>query len=154
MTLLETFRETFAKAMSLILGAATLVAGALGVFYWLFFIPIDFVQYIGFDLYTTLPGRILWALLWTVSLVALFKYAQGKGSLVAKEIEDLTFQEALVRFCPGCGCVGDVDGFYKNCCPDGYKARMIPQSMAGECHELFQLAVGQLQSTKQEYSHG
>lgn len=49
--------------------------------------------------------------------------------------------EAMVRFCPGCGSVGPVPETYRDCCPDGKKARMIPASLAAHCHDLFQLAL-------------
>lgn len=53
-------------------------------------------------------------------------------------------QELLVRFCPGCGSVGEVDKKYRNCCPDGIKARMIPKALADDCHRLFDLAIGKV----------
>ena len=50
--------------------------------------------------------------------------------------------EPLTRFCPGCGSVGDVPDSYRDCCPDGAKARLIPTSLAHHCHDLFTLALG------------
>ncbi len=49
--------------------------------------------------------------------------------------------EALTRFCPECGLVGDVASGYRSCCPDGGSARMIPASMAKKCRENFLLAI-------------
>jgi hypothetical protein len=49
--------------------------------------------------------------------------------------------EPMTRFCPGCGSVGDVPSQYRDCCPDGKRARMIPKNMADQCHDLFQLAL-------------
>lgn len=49
--------------------------------------------------------------------------------------------EPLVRYCPGCGSVGHVDSKYRDCCPDGNEARMIPQALAQKCHDTFRLAV-------------
>ena len=45
--------------------------------------------------------------------------------------------EPLIRFCPGCGSVGDVPNSFRDCCPDGFKARLIPASLAHHCHDLF-----------------
>lgn len=50
--------------------------------------------------------------------------------------------EPVVRFCPGCGLVGEVDAKYKDCCPDGIKARKIPKDLAEHCRGLFNLAIG------------
>lgn len=49
--------------------------------------------------------------------------------------------EKLVRFCPGCGSVGDVPDTFRDCCPDGSHARMIPENLAARCHDLFSLAL-------------
>lgn len=49
--------------------------------------------------------------------------------------------EAVTRFCPGCGNVGPVPDPYHDCCPDGGKARMIPEPLARHCHDLFYLAL-------------
>lgn len=49
--------------------------------------------------------------------------------------------EPLVRFCPGCGSVGEVGPEFRDCCPDGSHARMVPESLAHRCHDLFQLAL-------------
>ena len=52
--------------------------------------------------------------------------------------------EPLVRYCPGCGSVGPVDGKYRDCCPDGGRARMIPEPLANQCRDTFQIAVREL----------
>lgn len=49
--------------------------------------------------------------------------------------------EALTRFCPECGHVGDVGNGYRSCCPDGGSARMVPKSLADKCRATFQLAI-------------
>lgn len=49
--------------------------------------------------------------------------------------------EPVLRFCPGCGSVGDVPDTYRDCCPDGANARLIPESLAHRCHDLFRLAL-------------
>jgi hypothetical protein len=49
--------------------------------------------------------------------------------------------EPLTRFCPGCGSVGPVPDTYRDCCPDGSDARMIPERLAGKCRNLFLLAL-------------
>lgn len=50
--------------------------------------------------------------------------------------------ETLTRFCPGCGSVGEVPDSFRDCCPDGAKARLIPASLAHHCRDLFILALG------------
>lgn len=52
--------------------------------------------------------------------------------------------EPLVRYCPGCGSVGPVDGKYRDCCPDSGRARMIPEPLANQCRDTFQIAVREL----------
>lgn len=49
--------------------------------------------------------------------------------------------EAVTRYCPGCGHVGLVDTQYRDCCPDGNQARMIPEALAKKCHDTFKLAI-------------
>lgn len=49
--------------------------------------------------------------------------------------------EQLTRFCPGCGSVGEVESKFRDCCPDGAGARLIPASLAQKCHDLFRLAL-------------
>ncbi len=49
--------------------------------------------------------------------------------------------EALVRYCPGCGSVGPVEEKYRDCCPDGNQARMIPARLAEQCHDTFRIAI-------------
>ncbi len=49
--------------------------------------------------------------------------------------------EPMTRFCPGCGSVGEVEAKYRDCCPDGGRARIIPEPLARHCHGLFQLAL-------------
>lgn len=55
--------------------------------------------------------------------------------------------EPVLRFCPGCGSVGDVPDTFRDCCPDGAKARLIPTSLAHSCHDLFKLAIGAAQQS-------
>lgn len=47
----------------------------------------------------------------------------------------------MLRFCPGCGSVGEVAGTYLDCCPDGSQARVIPAALANKCRDLFQMAL-------------
>jgi hypothetical protein len=49
--------------------------------------------------------------------------------------------EKLIRYCPGCGSVGDVEARFRDCCPDGPEARMIPEKLANKCRDTFQIAV-------------
>ncbi|MGE8688581.1 MAG: hypothetical protein ACN6PJ_15665 [Achromobacter sp.] len=49
--------------------------------------------------------------------------------------------EQLVRYCPGCGSIGPVEEKYRDCCPDGDEARMIPAALAEKCRDTFNIAV-------------
>ncbi|MGB3290989.1 MAG: hypothetical protein WBA83_17080 [Burkholderiaceae bacterium] len=49
--------------------------------------------------------------------------------------------EPLVRYCPGCGSIGPVEDKYRDCCPDGNQARMIPQTLAEKCRDTFKVAI-------------
>jgi len=49
--------------------------------------------------------------------------------------------EEMVRFCPSCGSVGDVPATFRDCCPDGSNARIVPKGFAEICADTFQLAV-------------
>lgn len=49
--------------------------------------------------------------------------------------------EPMVRFCPGCGHVGSVATDFRDCCPDGSSARMIPAGLASKCGDLSRLAL-------------
>jgi len=49
--------------------------------------------------------------------------------------------EPLARYCPGCGSVGPVGDEYRDCCPDGNQARMIPARLAEQCRDTFRLAI-------------
>lgn len=49
--------------------------------------------------------------------------------------------EHLVRYCPGCGSIGPVEEKYRDCCPDGDEARMIPAALAEKCRDTFNIAV-------------
>jgi len=53
----------------------------------------------------------------------------------------LTPSEPLVRYCPGCGSIGPVEAQYRDCCPDGDEARLIPQALAEKCRDTFQVAI-------------
>jgi hypothetical protein len=70
--------------------------------------------------------------------VAMAKIARAAGDALAL----LTAEpEPMARFCPGCGSVGEVPSKYRDCCPDGGRARVIPESLAKHCRDLFQLAI-------------
>lgn len=53
-------------------------------------------------------------------------------------------REPMTRFCPHCGSLGPVGDEYRDCCPDGNSARMVPIRFAEVCAETFKLAVGKL----------
>lgn len=56
--------------------------------------------------------------------------------------------EPMLRFCPGCGSVGEVAGTYLDCCPDGSEARVIPAALANKCRSLFQMALADALAAK------
>lgn len=45
--------------------------------------------------------------------------------------------EELVRFCPECGKIGEVDAKYQDCCPEGSSSRVVPKSFAEICRKTF-----------------
>lgn len=45
--------------------------------------------------------------------------------------------QAVVRYCPECGHVGDVSKEHRNCCPDGSSAFMVPEKYAQELRAGF-----------------
>jgi hypothetical protein len=49
--------------------------------------------------------------------------------------------EPLVRFCPECGGIGEVEPPARDCCPDGSAARYVPQKFAEACRATFKLAI-------------
>lgn len=55
--------------------------------------------------------------------------------------QKLTPAEPLVRYCPGCGSIGPVETQYRDCCPDGSEARLIPQPLAEKCRHTHRVAV-------------
>ncbi|MFL9899030.1 hypothetical protein PQR71_12850 [Paraburkholderia fungorum] len=52
--------------------------------------------------------------------------------------------EEMIRFCPECGCLGDIPAGYEACCPDSSHARVVPKRFAELCRETFKLCVSQL----------
>ncbi|WP_258170599.1 hypothetical protein [Burkholderia cepacia] len=51
--------------------------------------------------------------------------------------------EETIRFCPECGCLGDIPAGYEACCPDSEHARIVPKRFAELCAETFKLCVSQ-----------
>jgi hypothetical protein len=49
--------------------------------------------------------------------------------------------EEMVRFCPHCARIGEVGAQYRDCCPDGSAARVIPKRLAEVCRDTFRLAI-------------
>ena len=60
--------------------------------------------------------------------------------------------EKLVRYCPGCGSVGPVEAKYRDCCPDGNEARMIPEALANKCRDTFKIAIRNIYDEKEQAS--
>lgn len=58
--------------------------------------------------------------------------------------------EPLVRYCPGCGSIGPVESKYRDCCPDGNEARMIPEPLAEKCRDTFKIAVEHLVAAQRQ----
>lgn len=48
----------------------------------------------------------------------------------------------LVRYCPACASIGVVEGKYRDCCPDGNGAAMVPKAFAEQCRSIFKVAIG------------
>lgn len=59
-----------------------------------------------------------------------------------------TTAEPLVRYCPGCGSIGAVESKYRDCCPDGSDARMVPHKFAQQCRDTFKLAIAAIEKGK------
>lgn len=68
--------------------------------------------------------------------------------------EPVALKEDMVRFCPGCGSVGEVEKKFRDCCPDGSRARLIPEPLARQCRDLFQLALRAATSPVAEEAKG
>ncbi|HBL65942.1 MAG TPA: hypothetical protein DDZ58_08570 [Achromobacter sp.] len=62
-------------------------------------------------------------------------------ALVIRDAAPQASTEPLARYCPGCGSVGPVGDEYRDCCPDGNQARMIPARLAEKCRDTFRLAI-------------
>lgn len=62
-------------------------------------------------------------------------------ALVIRDAAPQASTEPLARYCPGCGSVGSVGDEYRDCCPDGNQARMIPARLAEQCRDTFRLAI-------------
>lgn len=67
--------------------------------------------------------------------------ARAERSSVADAAGASESEEPLVRYCPGCGSIGAVGAQYRDCCPDGSDARMVPQKFAQQCRDTFKLAI-------------
>jgi hypothetical protein len=71
---------------------------------------------------------------------------ESQARRVAEHAEDLLADtkrtgEPLVRFCPECGGIGEVEPPARDCCPDGSAARYVPQKFAEACRATFKLAI-------------
>lgn len=47
----------------------------------------------------------------------------------------------LIRYCPGCGSIGEVEATYRNCCPDGQLAFKVPHNFARACQATFRALI-------------
>ncbi|WP_417219001.1 hypothetical protein [Achromobacter spanius] len=68
-------------------------------------------------------------------------YPDGTVRRVFLDAAPQASAEPLARYCPGCGSVGPVGDEYRDCCPDGNQARMIPARLAEQCRDTFRLAI-------------
>lgn len=69
-------------------------------------------------------------------------------SVCADGGKDSSEVEELVRYCPGCGSIGPVEAKYRDCCPDGSDARMVPEKFAQQCRDTFKLAISAIAKEK------
>lgn len=77
---------------------------------------------------------------WTPTAAA-FSIPDGEHQLFLSPAAPQASAEPLARYCPGCGSVGPVGDEYRDCCPDGNQARMIPKRLAEKCRDTFRLAI-------------
>ncbi|MHA6905164.1 hypothetical protein ACEQ38_08020 [Ralstonia syzygii subsp. celebesensis] len=67
--------------------------------------------------------------------------ADAKAALLAAQSGQRATPEPMVRFCPQCGLIGEPGERYRDCCPDGSHARVVPKKFAEDCRQLFRLVV-------------
>jgi hypothetical protein len=77
---------------------------------------------------------------WTPTAAA-FSIPDGEHQLFLSPAAPQASAEPLARYCPGCGSVGPVGDEYRDCCPDGNQARMIPARLPEQCRDTFRLAI-------------
>ncbi|KVR30737.1 hypothetical protein WK15_06010 [Burkholderia ubonensis] len=72
-------------------------------------------------------------------------HATARTGFVTLHVEQPTaaLTEEMIRFCPECGCLGDIAAGYEACCPDSSSARIVPKRFAELCAETFRLCVSQ-----------
>ncbi|KVC58932.1 hypothetical protein WT10_10490 [Burkholderia stagnalis] len=72
-------------------------------------------------------------------------HATARTGFVALHVEQpaAASTEEMIRFCPECGCLGDIAAGYEACCPDSSSARIVPKRFAELCAETFKLCVSQ-----------
>ncbi|KWI27913.1 hypothetical protein WM04_22840 [Burkholderia ubonensis] len=70
-------------------------------------------------------------------------HATARTGFVTLHVERPTaaLTEEMIRFCPECGCLGDIPAGYEACCPDSSSARIVPKRFAELCAETFKLCV-------------
>lgn len=75
------------------------------------------------------------------------------AAIVELQLQQPT-REPMVRYCPGCGSIGAVGSQYRDCCPDGSDARMVPKKFAQQCHDTFKLAIRALMQNASSEKEG
>jgi|GEM_PF-2949113 len=68
-------------------------------------------------------------------------YADEYERFRAAQSGQRAVSEPMVRFCPQCGLIGEPGEQYRDCCPDGSHARVVPKKFAEDCQQLFRFVV-------------
>lgn len=103
---------------------------------------------------------VAWRALWTLPTPGATAWSDARKATPPDETEllgkgyslELAYAapparaEPLARYCPGCGSVDPVGDEYRDCCPDGNQARMIPARLAEQCRDTFRLAIKSLRA--------
>ncbi len=58
----------------------------------------------------------------------------------------------LVRYCPNCGSIGEVESKWRDCCPDGNEARQIPKDLATKLQCHFNVLIKMIQDEEAQKS--
>jgi hypothetical protein len=74
-----------------------------------------------------------------------FELEDGEAEAIAALIRAALAPCDTVRYCAGCGSVGDVPNTFRDCCPDGSSMSCyIPRKIAEQCHGTFRAAIAEI----------